>query len=114
MKNIKKRGVGMMVFGFIIIMLTLSAIGAGQGNKALLVITDLLGWALFAAGAFVRGKQKKEQKQLEKAMYQWAKTGSPTQPLQPNLPMDNGASFCPYCGAPISGNFCANCGARLR
>lgn len=72
MKNIKKRGVWMMVFGFIIILLTLSALGREQGDKSLLIITDLLGWALFTAGAFIRGKQKKEQKKLEKAMYQWA------------------------------------------
>lgn len=72
MKFIEKRGIGMMVFGFIIILMSLSAIGTGYGNKTMQVLFHVFGWILFIAGVAIRGKQKKGQRKMEKAMYQWA------------------------------------------
>lgn len=68
--NFEKRGVGLLISGIIIMFVTFYPV-VTNANVAL-VIVHLAGWAMFAAGAVIRGKQKKDQRKLEDAMYHWA------------------------------------------
>ena len=74
----KKRGVGLMVWGIILVLLTMYP--AYINGVVPAIIAHVAGWIMVFAGAVIRGKQKKDQKKLEKAMYQWANTGSSVPP----------------------------------
>ena len=70
MKNIKKRGIWAMWIGLILIICTVVPALAGASVNA--IVLQIVGWVLFIVGAIVRGKQKKEQRKLEQALYVWA------------------------------------------
>lgn len=70
MKFIKKRGVGLMWTGLILIFITIYPALIRKIVPA--IIFQIAGWIMFVCGAIIRGKQKKEQDKLERAMYGWA------------------------------------------
>lgn len=70
MKPFKKRGVGLMWIGVVIILALLYPALIGKHVPA--IIFHIAGWIMFICGAIIRGKQKKEQDKLERAMYGWA------------------------------------------
>lgn len=70
MKPFKKRGVGLMRIGLITILALLYPALIGKHVPA--IIFQIAGWIMFVCGAIIRGKQKKEQDKLERAMYDWA------------------------------------------
>ena len=111
-------------------------------TNALNVIVHVAGWVMLCAGAVIRGKQKKDQRKLEDAMYQWAdgaKSAAATDFVADRLTRLEAENaqlrhqfadlqadrsdrqkaertpwICPICGAQGNGNFCENCGAPRR
>lgn len=133
----KKRGVGLLIWGIVIVFVTLYRVCFK--TNVLNVIVNVAGWVMLCAGAVIRGKQKKDQRKLEDALYQWAdgtKSGAAPEPAAErldrleaenaqlrrqiaNLQADRAADqkakrtpwICPHCGTQEISNFCENCGA---
>ena len=132
----KKRGVGLLIWGIVIVFVTLYPVCFK--TNVLNVIVHVAGWVMLCAGAVIRGKQKKDQRKLESAMYQWAdgqKSAAAYDPTAERLnkleeenaqlrrqfadlqadrsdrqKAERSPWICPACGAEGKGNFCENCG----
>lgn len=128
----KKRGVGLLIWGIVIVFVTLYPVCFK--TNVLNVIVHVAGWVMLCAGAVIRGKQKKDQRKLESAMYQWAdgqKSAAAYDPtaerlnkleeenaqlrrqfadLQAKQNMERTPWICQSCGTQQRGNFCENCG----
>lgn len=66
----KKKGVGAMVFGFILIFVMIYPAFIVKHPAGITLF--IVGWIMFTVGAVQRGKQKKNQEKLEQEMYNWA------------------------------------------
>ena len=66
----KKRGVGLMWTGVILMFITFYPVLTAKTIP--LIIVHAAGWIMLVCGALIRGKQKKDQDKLERAMYDWA------------------------------------------
>ncbi len=77
----KKRGVGAMIFGLLLIAVFFYPALMLKNSAGITLF--VIGWVLFIIGSVVRGKQKENQRQVEEAMYNWAKTQNAKVPADP-------------------------------
>lgn len=91
----KKRGVGAMWTGLILMILTFYPALIQKNVPS--IIVHIAAWIMFVCGAVIRGKQKKDQRQDEEAMYSWAKAqnAQPPEVVKSALPSVTSAPVAP-------------------
>ena len=91
---------------------------AMQTDNAALVMTGMMffGIIMIASNSSKRSKMKTEPTQVYAATPTYT-TGDQIVPQHTSHKMQEGSSFCPYCGAAVTAldaKFCAKCGAEIR